>query len=113
MQQLTSETSPLDVKAFFTDWVMVKSRQTDSVDPNQEYCIVWLAEQPPAKPIVEAAQKLCALKNAIPGAQLECKLEPQLGFVLKPQKGWRFDTQNEAQQILEKVVWEVNRLGRS
>jgi len=36
-----------------------------------------------------------------------------LGFVLKPQKGWRFDTQNEAQQILEKVVWEVNRLGRS
>ena len=115
MQAKTNEQNQFgfELKANNGNWAMTKKSTDESFSLNDDYYVVWISEQKPSFLVVDAAKKISNLKNLFLGFFVECKLEPELGFVLKPLKGWKLETQKEAQQALDDIVWEINRLSRS
>lgn len=112
--KLNDQNEPaFELKASNGNWAMTKKSPDESFLLDNEYYIVWISEQKPSFLVVDAAKKISNLKNLFLGFFVQCKLEPELGFVLKPLKGWKLETQKEAQQALDDIVWEINRLSRS
>ncbi|HEY9661721.1 MAG TPA: hypothetical protein V6C65_24965 [Allocoleopsis sp.] len=101
----------METKAISSQWVIAK-KDPQNLAKKQTYAMVWIAEAAPTQRLVQSAQQLSKTKNLFPGVQVTAKTSPEFGFLIEMQPGWHLQSEKQFEDLLEKIVWELNRLSR-
>lgn len=102
----------METKAISDDWVIAKQEHQAEPSKLQTYAMVWIGETPPTQLLIRSAEALSKAKNLFPGIRLVVKTEPEFGFVIEARPGWHLTNEKQSEVLLEKIVWELNRLSR-
>jgi len=98
-----------ELRKMTDDWAVV-SIPKEIADTENAYFMIWVSEQQPTSRLFTAIQQLVKTPQAIAGVQVALRTEPSMGLILTPLKGWNFEEGSSLQALIDKTLWEINRL---
>lgn len=93
------------------EWILLQVDPENDAQNFQSHMLMWLPEEFPNN-LLRACQKLTTAKKLIPGIDLQFVDSPSAGFLIMPQKGWSLRKGPEAQNLFDKMMWEIDRVRR-
>lgn len=106
---MNNESEPSPILAKSEQWVLVPSPKARSTH-EQSYFLIWTSDDPIHDRMIAACKQIVATKNLFPGTQIEFTSEPSPGLIIHTLPAWSLNDFKAAQQFLEKIVWELERL---
>ncbi len=100
---ITNNITPLAIK---DSWVLVQE------SPSRCF-IIWTSDSPPSALIQQHATEIKNSPDLKNQGLFTWQCSPEFGYVVDLKKGWELRDSKQADQLLARVIWEIDRASRS